>query len=144
MPSNLKALPDNIQENREMVRIYRSSLSGKWYVDEDDVPYPVSVALGGYTWAVETENFCVVFDVNFRPYSVYVTNHKIDRITDPFGNEQDEFYLTKGGDHIRQFWKSRAVGEKIDRVCISHRWDRQLYGSEEGRQGAQVKYTLGW
>lgn len=144
MPSNLEAYPENIQDTKDLLRIYRSGISGRWFVDEDDSAYPVSVALGGYTWAVETENFSVVFDVNFRPYTVYVTNHKIDRITDPFGKELTEYYLVRGSDHIAQFWKTRLVGEKIERENVGHRWDRQKYGSEEGRKSAQVKYTLGW
>uniref|UniRef100_A0AB39CCU0 Uncharacterized protein n=1 Tax=Pseudomonas phage RVTF4 TaxID=3236931 RepID=A0AB39CCU0_9VIRU len=142
--SNLEHLPSNIREMREMVRIFAKPPTGEWFITEDGVDYPVSVVIGGPTWAVETPDFAVVFEANFVPYTVYVVNHKIDRITDHLGNPCDEYWLTIGGSYVQHFHKARMHEGKVDRVCIAHRWDRQLYGSEEGRQGAQQKYTLGW
>ena len=128
--------------NVEQVRIFCEA--GWWYVQEGDRSYPVRIAIGGYTWALETQNFSVVFEDNFVPYTIRVANHAITSIEDHLGNQLQEFWLSKGGSHIKHFFKLRSHEGKVDRVCIDTPWDRQLYGSEESRQGAQVKYTIGW
>lgn len=145
MKSNLESLPSNICEMRDMRRLYINVEKQRWCIDDELGTHPVAVVIGDYTWAVETPKFSVVYEVNFHPYTVEVDNHQIRQITDRNGDQLDEFWVTGGGSNAGHFFKSRMLENgTADRVTIFTPWDRQPYGSEEGRQTAQEKYTLGW
>lgn len=145
MKSNLESLPSNIRKQRNMCRIYINVEKQRWCVDDELGTHPVAVVIGGHTWAVETPNFSVVYEVNFHPYTVEVENHQIRQITDRNGIPLDEFWVTRGSSNASHFLKTRMLDDgTVDRVTIHTPWNRQKYGSEEGRRGAQEKYTMGW